>query len=337
MFPEWTWICGLLMGAAIGSFLNVVIYRMPRGLSLSNPPKSFCPACKHPLGVLDLFPLLSWLLLRGQCRYCKARIGARYFFVELLTGSIWAGIWYEQLVQTWDPARAVCLFVFASALIAAIFIDLRWYIIPDQVNAVLLVAGIAYNISLFAQNRPEAVSWGVPSSLAGGLFGIGILWGIALIGRLMFGKDAMGHGDIKMARGIGAMLFPLSALISFALAVGFGAVFGILQILIRRSPPPNENAEDQPAPPETIGSLLVCGVGYVLCIDVIGLFIPKLYERWFGENPYSIEAGEEEMDVEFTMIPFGPYLALGALAASLFNEPLSGWLHAYWRHATGEI
>ncbi|MBI3721363.1 MAG: prepilin peptidase, partial [Fimbriimonas ginsengisoli] len=83
MFTEWSWVVGLLIGAAVGSFLNVVIYRMPRGISLSNPSKSFCPKCKHPLGWLDLVPLLSWLILRGRCRHCGGPVSARYFFVEV--------------------------------------------------------------------------------------------------------------------------------------------------------------------------------------------------------------------------------------------------------------
>src|SRR5689334_17322278 len=107
MMYGWTWVVGLFLGATIGSFLNVVIYRMPRGLSLSDPPRSFCPKCKHELGFWDLFPLLSWLLLRGKCRYCQAKVSARYFFVELVNGSIWAGIWYQYLVLGSDPITAL--------------------------------------------------------------------------------------------------------------------------------------------------------------------------------------------------------------------------------------
>jgi hypothetical protein len=135
MFPEWTWIVGLLIGAAFGSFLNVVIYRMPLGLSLKEPKHSFCPVCKHRLTILDLFPLFSWLFLRGKCRHCKAPIPARYFFVEVITGSLWAVVWYQQLVMTWNVPLALLYFAMISALVAATFIDLRWFIIPDQINA----------------------------------------------------------------------------------------------------------------------------------------------------------------------------------------------------------
>jgi leader peptidase (prepilin peptidase)/N-methyltransferase len=240
----------------------------------------------------------------------------------------------------WDPVRAVTLMLFSAALVAAIFIDLRYYIIPDQVNAFMWVVGIGYNAVLFAQHRHEALTWGIPSALAGWLVGVGALWTITFLGRILFGKDAMGHGDIKMARGIGAVLFPIAALMSFALAVVLGAVLGAVQILVRRREPTAEEhegeVEDQSYEPESIGSILKCGIGYVLCFDVIGLFIPRFSILWFGEDPYAVESAEEEPDVDATMIPFGPYLALGAIVVALFESPLKGLVSSYWQWATGD-
>jgi leader peptidase (prepilin peptidase)/N-methyltransferase len=333
LFPAWTWVIGLFIGAAIGSFLNVVVYRMPRGLSLSNPAHSFCPRCKARLTALDLFPLLSWLALRGRCRHCRAPVSARYFFVEVVTGALWAAIWHQHLVVGWDPVRALALAAFVSALVAAIYIDLKHFIIPDQVNAAMLVIGLAYNGWLIAIESPRAFTWGVPSAVAGALVGVGVLWSIALLGRLLFGKDAMGHGDIKMARGIGAVLFPAMALASFGIAVLLGAVLGIVQVAARRrvAAPPIESAqeEDEPPAPESIASLVRCGLGYALAIDVIGLFAPRLYHQWFEEDPYAVEDFEEDPEVDLTMIPFGPYLAAGAIVAALFDASIAGLWSAY--------
>ena len=352
MFPAWTWICGLLIGAAIGSFLNVVIYRLPRGISLSNPKNSFCPNCKHQLSVLDLFPLFSWLFLRGRCRYCKAKVSSRYFFVELITGSIWAGIWYEYLVLGNNPAvdvaKAFAFAFTAAALVAVIFIDWELYIIPDQINAAILVFGLAYNGWLIYRHEPEAWTWGIPSSIAGALIGIAVLWGIAFFGRVIFRKDAMGHGDIKMARGIGAVLFPATAIASFGIAVFLGAVLGVLQVLIRgRVGTTNvgasngeegdavlEEEQEEDYPPESISSLLKSGVGYVLCFDIIGLFVPSFYKTWYGEDPFEPISEATGFEVERTMIPFGPYLALGAIVATVFQSRLMDWIHAYWHWAT---
>ncbi|MBS1712865.1 MAG: prepilin peptidase [Armatimonadetes bacterium] len=345
MFPEWTWIIGFWIGAAVGSFLNVVIYRLPRGLGVAKPTHSFCPVCKHRLTGPDLVPLLSWLFLGRKCRHCKAPVSSRYFWVELVNGTLWGWIWWMYLsrpdavggagqvtVMAGDPVKAVAFMLFASALVAAIFTDLAHYIIPDQVNAFMLITGLGMNAVMIAQGRPEAWTAGVPSALAGALAGVGALWGIAFLGRLLFRKDAMGHGDIKMARGIGAVLFPMMALVSFGLAVILGAVIGGLLVLVRalsRKGEPESDDAYEDEQPESFGSLITCGLGYVLCIDVIGLVVPKLYERWFAEDPYAVEAIEDEPQVELTMIPFGPYLAAGALGAVLFEPQLTALVNSY--------
>ncbi|MCE9559392.1 MAG: A24 family peptidase, partial [Armatimonadetes bacterium] len=177
----------------------------------------------------------------------------------------------------------------------------------------------------------RAMTWGVPSALAGGLLGAFIIWFIALFGRIAFRKDAMGHGDIKMARGIGAMLFPAMTMASLACAVVLGTVMGVGVLIYRnilivkgRIPADEpEGEDDEPYVPETIPSLFKCGLGYALCFDVIGLFVPKFYENYFGENPYSVEeVQDEDEDVPITMIPFGPALALGALCAMLFEDQI---------------
>ncbi|MCH8979295.1 MAG: prepilin peptidase [Armatimonadetes bacterium] len=341
MFPAWTWIVGFWIGASVGSFLNVVIYRLPRGLSIYRPANSFCPACKHQLTGPDLVPLFSWLFLRGKCRHCGGRISSRYFLVETINGALWAAIWYQQFVLvetsaafggtvTMGEAAAygVAYMLFASALVAAIFTDIQHYVIPDQVNAFMLAAGLGLNVALMAMGRPEAWAWGLPSAVAGALVGWGALWGIAFLGRVLFRKDAMGHGDIKMARGIGAVLLPAAALMSFGIAIALGAVVGTVLILVRRNRQDKGAEQDEgPYEPESLRSLAVCGLEYLLCIDVIGLAFPKLYERWFGENPYSVEDIEDEPEVELTMIPFGPYLAAGALVALLAG----GWLDSLWQ------
>lgn len=340
IFPAWTSIVGFWLGATVGSFLNVVIYRMPRGMSLGNPVHSICPSCKHRLEIPDLIPLLSWLFLRGKCRHCGAKVASRYFFVELLNGLIWMAIWYQYFCATNDVAKAVAYCLAASTLVAIIFIDWELYIIPDQVNAFLAFVGIGYNIWLYIDHNPHATTWGMPSALAGWLVGVGVLWGIAFLGRIMFGKDAMGHGDIKMARGIGAVLFPAVACISFALAVVMGAILGVAQILLRRNPPElgteEEHPEEEEYKPESIGSLLFCGLGYLLGIDIIGLFIPKLYTAWFKESPFIGAEEWNDYPVEHTMIPFGPYLALGAIVATVFSAQLLNGVKAYLDWASGK-
>lgn len=244
MFPEWTWALGLFIGAAIGSFLNVVIYRMPRGMSLSNPPKSFCPSCNHSLGVLDLFPLLSWLFLRGKCRYCGSRISARYFLVELITGSLWAVVWYQYLVVPsgeevqlgLQAVRFLCYASVLAALVAIVYIDWEHYIIPDEINAFLLIPGAVLQ---FVEGTPMKALWGA-------LLGWGMLWGTAIFGRGLFGKDAMGHGDIKMMRGIGACLGPFLVGVSYVLGIMVGLVVSIAMLFLW----PDRNLEPKDGGPQ---------------------------------------------------------------------------------------
>lgn len=340
-FPEWTWIVGFVIGAFIGSFLNVVIYRVPRGIPLWNPSHSFCPSCKAQLGFSEMIPLLSWIFQKGRCKFCGSVVPVRYFLVELLNAGIWGGIWYQYFSATSDLARGIAYFAAASTLVAIIFIDWDLYIIPDQINAFLFMVGILFNVWLFIDNSPAAWTGGIPSALAGWLTGVGVLWGITFLGRVLLRKDAMGHGDIKMARGIGAVLFPSLAIMSFALAIVAGALLGVAQILIQRryerkhpgTSGSEEEVEEEEIEPESITSLLKCGLGYVLCIDIIGLFFPKLYESWFGEPAFEPIEETEDYPIERTMIPFGPYLALGAIAAVVFNQQVQGLLNAYLRWA----
>lgn len=362
LFPAWTCLIGGAIGAFFGSFLNVVIYRLPRGLSIAEPKNSFCPICKHRLTAPDLVPLLSWAFLQGKCRHCKAPVPFRYFFVEVLAFALWAGLWYRYLAAGEDVATFLAYAAAGSALIAVIFIDWELYIIPDQLNAFLWLVGILFNVWLFVDGRPEAWTWGIPSALAGWITGVAVIWGIALFGRVVFRKDAMGHGDIKMARGIGAIVFPSAAMISFGAAVALGSVLGVLQLVIRGKEPVtggvpadmlrqgrepervesevSEGADaaktsespqtlDDDWEPEPIPTLLKSGLGYLLCIDIAGLFAPKLYERWFGEPQFVPLEEDEAFEVERTMIPFGPYLALGAIAVLLFRRELFGLVDAY--------
>jgi len=334
MVPNWSWVIGLLFGATIGSFLNVVIYRLPRGLSLSNPPKSFCPNCKHSLGFADLFPLFSWLVSRGKCRYCAQPIASRYVWVELLNGSLWAVIWWQFLIASNEPLRGAFYAITSSALVAVIFIDWELYIIPDELNATLLVFGIAYH----------AFDKSLPVALWGALWGWGLLWGIALFGRVLFRKDAMGHGDIKMMRGVGALLGPGLLVANLAIAVVAGLVIGITMLVVAsktQSTGPGDGdaaseGEEEFLPPESIVSLLVHGAFYLFCLDIVAIFVPSIY-KWIGETPSEENIDDDDWKPSLTTIPFGPYLAIGAVVCMLFAAPIEKATSDYWQKATHPV
>src|SRR3954466_11039491 len=130
------------LGAVVGSFLNVCIYRLPLDLSVNEPRRSFCPSCKKQLTWYQNVPLLSWLFLRGKCANCGARIAFRYFAVELLTALLFLCVW-----KTFPWQLAIAYWVFVSLLIAATFIDFEHFIIPDEITIGGTITGIVASVA----------------------------------------------------------------------------------------------------------------------------------------------------------------------------------------------
>ena len=190
-----------LAGLCIGSFLNVCIWRIPRDESIVWPG-SHCPACNHAIAPWDNLPLLSWVFLGGKCRHCRAPISPRYFVVELLTGTLFAGLW---LVHGWTLQTPVYLF-FTAALILGTFVDFDHLILPDRVTIGGMVAGPILSFAFPAlQGQTERLP-ALVQSLIGLAVGYGLLWLVATIGRLVLKREAMGMGDVKLLGAIGACL-----------------------------------------------------------------------------------------------------------------------------------
>lgn len=326
--PWWMALFGFVVGAAIGSFLNMVIYRLPRRISFLNPSSSICPVCKHPLAGKDLVPIFSWLWTKGRCRYCGEPISGRYMGVEILTGLVFGAIWYRlvalQLFPQWG--LLIAQWAIAAGLVAIIFIDWELYIIPDELNAYLLAVALLYH----------ALAGSFMVAVTGWLAGWGALWGIAFFGRVTFGKDAMGHGDVKMMRGIGAFLGPLLLFANLMIAVVLGLVAGIVGLVLARRAAPAAvvEGEGEYLPPESVGSLVKLGAWYLLALDVPAAFFPKMY-RLIGETQEEVAIEDDPWVPSLTTIPFGPYLAAGALLCLVFGEPIAGAMRAYWENATG--
>jgi leader peptidase (prepilin peptidase)/N-methyltransferase len=176
-------LCAFVLGAAIGSFLNVGIYRLPRDLAVNRPRRSFCPTCQTPIPWHQNIPLLSWLFLRGRCAKCGGRIAFQYFGVELLTALLFLAVWH---FFPWQVA--VAYWVFVSILIVATFVDFEHFIIPDQITIGGTLAGIIASF-LVPELMNADTRWAalVRSVLAAAL-GYVILWIVLEGGKIAFGK-----------------------------------------------------------------------------------------------------------------------------------------------------
>jgi leader peptidase (prepilin peptidase)/N-methyltransferase len=172
-----------VLGAAIGSFLNVCIYRLPLDLSINKPRRSFCPNCKQPIPWQQNLPLLSWIVLRGRCAKCGARIAFRYFAVELVTALLFLAIW-----QAFPWPIAVVYWVFISLVIVGTFVDLEHFIIPDQITIGGMIAGICASLAVPELMKTDSrLAAGIRSILAAAL-GYVILLLVLEAGKIAFGK-----------------------------------------------------------------------------------------------------------------------------------------------------
>ncbi|MFS2117525.1 prepilin peptidase, partial [Herbaspirillum frisingense] len=224
-----------LLGLLVGSFLNVVIHRLPimmlretanfvameRGEALPHQdrydlwlPHSACPHCARPLAPWHKLPVLSWLLLRGRCSFCQARISARYPLVELLTALLFALVAWRFGLGATGLAVMLC----SAFLIALAFIDADTMLLPDDLTLPLLWLGLLVNLNHRLVALPDAV--------LGAAAGYGVLWLIFWIFKLVTGKDGLGYGDFKLMAALGAWLGWQALPLVLLLASVMGALLG---------------------------------------------------------------------------------------------------------------
>lgn len=248
---SWYVIAGLV-GAMVGSFLNVCIYRLPRHESVVWPG-SHCPACSHPIAWYDNIPLLSYLVLVGRCRFCSAPIPWRYPVVEGLNAVGYVGLlWY--FGPGWSMAVYALLY---SLLIVVTGTDLSHKIIPNAVTLPGMVVGLLSSATVLPT--------GAGNGLLGMLIGGGLLWFLAWLSPYLFGKEGMGGGDIKLMAMIGAFLGWKPALLTILVGSLLGSVIGLALIGTRVI------SRQEYIP---FGPFLVCGA-------LIALFFEQPLVMWY--------------------------------------------------------
>ncbi|EPX63190.1 Leader peptidase (Prepilin peptidase) [Cystobacter fuscus DSM 2262] len=326
----------VVLGLVFGSFLNVVIARVPTGESIVRP-RSRCPKCGHTLAWFDNVPVLSWLVLRGRCRSCGQPISWRYPLIELLTGALFFAC---QRRFGWTP-ELVSALVLVLVLVPLSFIDLEHWILPHELTWPGIAAGVVLSAPLGLVRLRD--------SILGALVGFFAFWAMEWLGEKIFKKEALGAGDKDLLALIGAFLTWKPLLGIIFLSSLQGAVVGSVMLLLHgragpapspESPPtpseqpspgtdsPSPEASDvAPAPPPE-GEARPEGATAEPVRGADGAAEGETREE--GEKGEEGERGEDEEEDDWvpgpTNLPFGPWLSIAALEVMLLGPWLSAIL-----------
>lgn len=283
--PEWLgYLFVFIFGSLVGSFLNVVIHRVPREESIAFP-NSHCPKCDTPIKPYDNIPMLGWLMLGGKCRACKEPISARYPAVELLHALLWVMVYWQVGFTPFLPVGLI----FVSVLVALMFIDAEHMILPNVITypffvfaiLVRIIFPLAFGPQYFSDmsHWPATAMAGYPvwlvslaSGVLGALAGGGSLWLVGELWKRLRGVEAMGLGDVKMMLGFGAIL---GWRLSF-LAIFFGAFAGAVigSIFVARQKEKDMQAQIPFGIFLGIGSILALFFGEKLIGWYVNTFLP---------------------------------------------------------------
>jgi leader peptidase (prepilin peptidase)/N-methyltransferase len=320
-----------ILGSVVGSFLNVCIYRLPRGESVTTPP-SHCPRCQTRLATRDLLPLVSQVLLKARCRYCSEPISWRYFGIEFLTGLLFAlaGWWAGPIgLNSWnyniegDWIKLLQGLIFMATLVVVFWVDYDTRMVPLEAVLLLGLAGVARDAWLsvrgFADANTGTTGGGLwpgsdwlPAAVPGSLWAMVVvaagLWALRALFTWLYGKEALGFGDVLLVGAIAANLGWNPTLWTFAFAsVTIGALIGVLVQI-----------------PRAVRS-----------------------RRWAGARAQAHRGrGEHEAALQWSRranglarrafrkaMPFGPMIAIGAVIALLCGHSING---AYLRWVQGD-
>ena len=241
-----------VLGLVVGSFLNVVIYRVPEGQSVIKPP-SHCPTCNTQLAPKDLVPVFSWLFLRGKCRYCSTKVSSRYAVVELLTGVLFLAFFIKFGFAAAALPSLFAGITFTAILIAILFIDIDHMIIP---NGLVIIATVAGAVVVLLNAFSKMVFF-IPQMwwehLLGVAPGVVAMLLIMLLGALIYRKEALGMGDVKLFIPIGLFLGWKLTIAVIVIAVIAGGVGGVYLMLTRKV----EGKSEMPFGPYIVGGAVI--------------------------------------------------------------------------------
>lgn len=246
-----------MIGASVGSFLNVVIYRLPKNESVVTP-RSTCPSCHKLIAWYYNIPIFSWLYLRGKCAYCKSKISIEYLLVELFTGIVFI-LLLPSTTHSSDLLRFVFLFSIFCIFLCHIIIDIKYQILPDSLNLYLLAIILPYSIMNY-----HYTYWGL-----GALIGFGGTYLLTYAFYKLRGVVGLGGGDIKLFGILGLLLGPMGILANIFMSSFIGALGGLVMIYIKKQ---DKNMHFAFGP-------------YILIVAALQVYFPQFYSLI---NPFSL-------------------------------------------------
>lgn len=310
-----------VFGSVVGSFLNVCIYRIPRGESIVYPA-SRCPKCSHSIQWYDNIPIISWFILRGKCRHCGESISWQYPLVESLTAVLFLLIFLRFRFVWATPIYMA----FTAALILVAFVDFAEWIIPDEVT--LPGIPLALICALLATWHPDSGLrvLGATNPVFDAIIGIeagGVLFLLDKLARLMLNKPGMGGGDIKLLAMIGGLLGWGGAFLTVFVAAVFGSLIGLIVLLVTKKQE-EESADASLSSTKKIGFGDWYGMPGTILITATFSFLAM-----FGRKKTEPDSSKNEDDEDAHKItlaghylPFGPYLCLGALVVMFYGKEI---------------
>ncbi len=256
------------LGASVGSFINVVVYRLPAKLSILFPP-SRCPHCLTQLKPYDNVPVLGWLWLRGRCRYCQVKISFRYPVIEAVTGLLFLLVFWIFNVSP----LTLGYWIFCSWLLALSLIDLDTMTLPNPLTQSGLVLGIIFQmvVGFSSENRWVGLANHLMMAIVGTVLGLWLFDAIATVGSIVFGKAVMGGGDAKLAAMMGAWLGWKYLLLATFVACLLGALVGGGAIILSRHGSPTSAGNLRAMLPQKWGQKMPFGP-FLAIASVITLF-----------------------------------------------------------------
>lgn len=247
----------ILFGSLVGSFLNVIIYRVPKNLSVVTP-RSKCPKCSHKISWYENIPVISFLFLKGKCKKCKTKIPTEYVLVEILMG-IFAYLLIPQYIHLNSMIEFIFYFSTASVFVCHFIIDVKYQILPDKINLYFLVTTIIY--SLLFRDMVQV--------LMGGAVGFLLPYGVTYLFYKIRGVVGLGGGDIKLFGILGLILGPIGIVQNMFFSCAIGAICGLILILMKKMKSEN---------PLAFGPFIILGA-------TLQIYLPNIFKL---VNPFLI-------------------------------------------------